>query len=79
MDPSKFDETEADTIFDWLLAVEQYGVAQLAEDHTTIVSCAMSNLCGLASESVCLTPMADEKAFPECAISMQNLCHVLGT
>ena len=68
MDPQKFDGTAPHTIVHWLLAVEQCGVAQLIEDDTRMVSYAMSNLRGKASEWAYSALMANAEAFPSWAI-----------
>ena len=68
MDPSKFDGTAARTIVHWLLAVEQFGVAQLIEDDSQMVSYAMSHLRGKASEWAYSALMVDGKAFGSWAI-----------
>ena len=67
MDPPKFDGTRPHTIAHWLLAVEQCGVAQLIEDDTRIVSYAMSNLRGKASEWAYSALMDNADAFPSCS------------
>ena len=64
MDPPKFDGTSPHTIVHWLLAVEQCGVAQLIEDDTRMVSYAMSNLRGKASEWAYSALMANADANP---------------
>ena len=64
MDPPKFDGTSANTIVHWLLAVEQCGMVQLTEDDTRMVSYAMSNLCGKASEWAYSALKANADAFP---------------
>ncbi|CAI5714887.1 unnamed protein product [Peronospora farinosa] len=68
MDPPKFDGTSPHTIVHWLLTVEQCGVAQLIEDDTRMVSYAMSNLRGKASEWAYSALMANADAFPSWAI-----------
>ncbi|CAI5725239.1 unnamed protein product [Peronospora effusa] len=68
MDPPKFDGTSPHTIVHWILAVEQCGVAQLIEDDTILVSYAMSNLRGKASEWAYSALMANADAFLSWAI-----------
>ena len=68
MDPPKFDGTSPHTIVHWLLAVEQCGVVQLIEDDTRVVSYAMSNLRGKASEWAYSALMANADAFTSWAI-----------
>ncbi|CAI5702775.1 unnamed protein product [Peronospora effusa] len=68
MDPPKFDGTSPHTIVHWLLAVEKCGVALLIEGDTRMVSYAMSNLLGKASEWAYSALMANADAFPSWAI-----------
>jgi hypothetical protein len=50
MDAPKFDGTDVNKLVHWLMAVERCGVAQLIQDDTQMVSYALSNLRGRASE-----------------------------
>ena len=50
MDLPEFDGTAPHTIVHWILAMEQCGVAQIFEDDTRMVSYAMPNLRGKASD-----------------------------
>ncbi|CAI5722210.1 unnamed protein product [Peronospora effusa] len=74
MDTSKLDGTSPHTIVHWLLALEQCGVAQLIEDDTRMVSYAMSNLRGKASEWAYSALMANANAFTSWAIFETKIC-----
>ena len=74
MDPPKFDGTAAHTIVQWLLAVEQCGIAQLIEDDSRMVIYAMSNLRGKASEWAYSALLANANVFPTWAIFRKKIC-----
>uniref|UniRef100_M4BDT6 Retrotransposon gag domain-containing protein n=1 Tax=Hyaloperonospora arabidopsidis (strain Emoy2) TaxID=559515 RepID=M4BDT6_HYAAE len=74
METPKFDGTAARTIVLWLLAIKQCGVAQLIEDDTRVVSCAMFHFRGKASEWAYSALMADIKAFRSWVIFKTRIC-----
>ena len=73
MDPPKFDGTAAHTVVQWLLAVEQCGMAQLIDDDVRMVQYAMSNMRGKASEWAYSALLANDKAFPTWAIFKKKI------
>ena len=73
MDAPKFDGSDGNTLVHWLLAVERCGVAQLIEDESQMVSYALSNLRGKASEWAYSTLLSDANAFPTWAIFNEKI------
>ncbi|KAF1323160.1 Pol protein, partial [Globisporangium splendens] len=63
IDAPKFDGADGDKLIHWLLAVERCAKAQLIDSNEQMVSFAISNLRGRASEWAFSTLLADECAF----------------
>ncbi|KAF1319813.1 Pol protein, partial [Globisporangium splendens] len=63
IDAPKFDGADGDKLIHWLLAVERCAKAQLIDSNEQMVSYAISNLRGRASEWAFSTLLADECAF----------------
>ncbi|KAF1334476.1 Pol protein, partial [Globisporangium splendens] len=63
IDAPKFDGADGDKLIHWLLAVERCAKAQLIDSNEQMVSYAISNLHGRASEWAFSTLLADECAF----------------
>ncbi|KAF1315298.1 Pol protein, partial [Globisporangium splendens] len=63
IDAPKFDGVDGDKLIHWLLAVERCAKAQLIDSNEQMVSYAISNLRGRASEWAFSTLLADECAF----------------
>ncbi len=63
LDAPKFDGADGNKLVHWLLAVERSGLAQLINDDEQMVSYALSNLRGRASEWAYSTLLADANAF----------------
>jgi hypothetical protein len=73
MDAPKFDGTDVNKLVHWLMAVERCGVAQLIQDDTQMVSYALSNLRGRASEWAYSTLLADEHAFATWSVFKEKI------
>lgn len=73
MDAPKFDGSDDNKLVHWLLAVERCGVAQLISDDSQMVSYALSNMRGKASEWAYSTLLADANAFPTWAIFREKI------
>jgi len=65
LDAPKFDGADGNQLTHWLMAVQRAGVAQLISDDDQMVSFAISNLRGKASEWAYSTLLADADAFPD--------------
>ncbi|KAF1319763.1 Pol protein, partial [Globisporangium splendens] len=63
IDAPKFDGADGDKLIHWLLAVERCAKAQLIDSNEQMVSYAISNLRGRASEWAFSTLLTDECAF----------------
>jgi hypothetical protein len=73
LDAPKFDGSDGNRLVHWLLAVERSGVAQLIEDDDQMVSYALSNMRGKASEWAYSSLLADADAFPTWAIFQEKI------
>ena len=73
LDAPKFDGSDGNNLTHWLMAVQRAGIAQLIDDDQQMVSFALSNLRGKASEWAYSTLMADNDSFPTWAIFQEKI------
>ena len=73
LDAPKFDGADGNQLTHWLMAVQRAGVAQVIDDDDQMVSFAISNLRGKASEWAYSTLLADAHAFPDWPIFQEKI------
>jgi hypothetical protein len=73
LDAPKFEGADGNRLTHWLMAVQRAAAAQLIDDEDQMVSFAISNLRGKASEWAYSTLLADADAFPSWQIFQEKI------